>query len=136
MSSQAEDQGTQPTSVDVECVLSPGSKNSARSALSSAREPGDLVQACLGTGRQTREGEEPQAEVVVRQKSDEVVVPKKSAKTRVTPVESMEERTEAKGKSVARNAFSTQSEVDATTFMQQTGKRAKEGYPHSRFASR
>jgi len=128
MSSQAEDQGTQPTSVGVECVLSPGSKNSARSATSSAREPGDLAQVCEEevVGRQTREGEEPQAEVVERQKSDEVVVPKKSAKTRVTPVETMEGRTEAKGKSVARDAFSTQGEADATTYLQRIGKRAKE----------
>ncbi len=61
-----------------------------------------------------------------RQKSDEVVVPKKSAKTRATPVETMEGRTEAKGKSAARNASSTQGGEDATTYLQRIGKRAKE----------
>jgi hypothetical protein len=96
--------------------------------MSSAREPGDLAQVCKEevVGRQTREGEKPKAEVVERQKSDEVVVPRKSAKTRVTPVETMEGRTEAKGTSAARNAFSTQGEEDATTYLRRIGKRAKE----------
>ena len=131
MSSQSEDQGMQPTSVGVECVLSSGSKSSARSTMSSAREPGDLVQACEEemTSRQTREGEEPQAAVVERQKSDEVVVPKKSAKTRVTPVETMEGRTEAKGKSAARNAFSTLGEDNASTNLQRIGKRRTASLP-------
>ena len=44
MSSQTEDQGAHPTSVGVECALSSGSKSSARSQESSAREPGDLAQ--------------------------------------------------------------------------------------------
>jgi RNA-directed DNA polymerase len=126
MSSQSEDQGAQPTSVGVECALSSGSQSSARSGKSSVREPGDLAQVCQVTDRQTREGEEPQAAVVKRQKSDEVVVPKKSAKTRVTPVETMEGRTEAKGKSAARNAYSTQGEGDAITTLQRIGKRAKD----------
>jgi hypothetical protein len=56
------------------------------------------------TGRPAQEGDEPQAGTSNVEKSDEVVVPKKSAKTRVTPVESMEGRTEAEGKSAARNA--------------------------------
>jgi hypothetical protein len=45
------------------------------------------------------------------EKSDEVIVPRKSAKTWVTPVESMEGRTEAAGKLAVGNAPSTQSEI-------------------------
>ncbi len=128
MSSQTEDQGAHPKSVGVECALSSGSKSSARSEESSAREPGDLAQACEGkvASRQMREGEEPQSAVVERQKSDEDVVPEKATKTRVTPVESVEGRSSAKGKSAARNAYSTQGEDKANTALQRIGKRAKE----------
>ncbi len=76
------------------------------------------------SGRPAQEGK-PQSGASV-EKSDEVVVPEKSAKTGVTPVESMEGRTEAKGKSVARNASSTPGEQDALTFMQRIGERAKQ----------
>jgi len=75
-------------------------------------------------GRQAREGK-PQSAASV-EKSDEVVVPEKSAKTRVTPVESMEGRTEAKGKSDARDASSTQREQEATTFLHRIGERARQ----------
>jgi group II intron reverse transcriptase/maturase len=75
-------------------------------------------------GRQAREGK-PQSAASV-EKSDEVVVPEKSAKTRVTPVELMEGRTEAKGKSDARNASSTQREPEATTFLHRIGERARQ----------
>ena len=124
MSSQLEDHGARPTSVGVERALSPGSKSSARTQQSSAREPGDLAQASsvVVTDRRTREGEEPQAAVVMRQKSDEAVVPGKSAKTRVTPVESMEGRAEAEGKSAARNASPTQGGNDAFTSLRWVGK--------------
>src|SRR5439155_17905814 len=39
--------------------------------------------SAMVAGRPTREGEEPQSAVVARQKSDEAMVPGKSAKTRV-----------------------------------------------------
>jgi len=76
--------------------------------------------------RQPREGESHKPWQEVAEKSDEVVVPKKPAKTWVTPVESVEGRTEAKGKSAARNAFSTQGELDALSFLQRMGERAKQ----------
>jgi group II intron reverse transcriptase/maturase len=76
------------------------------------------------TGRPAREGK-PQSAASV-EKSDEVVVPKKSVKTRVTPVEPAEGRTEAKGKSDARNASSTQRESEATTFLQRIRERARQ----------
>jgi RNA-directed DNA polymerase len=76
-------------------------------------------------GRRGREGL-PQSAPVASEKSDEVVVPKKSTKTRVTPVESAEGRTEAEGKSTARNASPAQDGKDALTYLQWIGKRAKE----------
>jgi RNA-directed DNA polymerase len=54
------------------------------------------------------------------------MVPKKSPKTRVTPVEAMEGRVEAEGKFAARNASPTQGGKDAPTLRQRIGKRAKE----------
>ncbi len=78
------------------------------------------------TDEPTQEGDEPQAGTTDVEKSDEVIVPKKSSKTRVTPVEPMEGRTEAKGKSAARNASSTQSEHEALTFLQRIGERARQ----------
>ena len=115
-----------PKSVGVEGSNSPGSTSSARLHQASAREPGDLDVALpsMVLGEPAQEGDEPQAGAKIVEKSDEVVVPKKSAKTRVTPVESMEGRTEAKGKSAARNASSTQGEHDATTTLQRIGERA------------
>src|SRR5262245_28456349 len=86
----------------------PRSESSARSHMSPAREPGDLGGASppVVGGRQAREGDEPQA-VGVRapklhasEESDAGMVPEKSTKARVMPVESMEGRAAAKGKLV------------------------------------
>lgn len=125
-SNDAEGHGRVPIRVDVDTRQSPGSKSSARSHQASAREPGDLDEArpVMVSGRPAREGK-PQSAASV-EKSDEVVVPEKSAKMRVTPVEQMEGRTEAKGKSAARNASSTLGEKDALTFLQRIGERAKQ----------
>jgi RNA-directed DNA polymerase len=124
----AEGHGQDPKSVDVDPCLSPGSESSARSQQASAREPGDLDVAppAMVSGEALQEGDEPHAGETSVEKSDEVVVPKKSAKTWVTPVESVEGRTEAEGKSAARNASSTQSETEALTFLQRIGERAKQ----------
>jgi len=78
------------------------------------------------SGGAPQEGNKPQVGAMTVEKSDEVIVPKRSAKTRVTPVESMEGRTEAEGKSAARNASSTQSETEALTFLQRIGEKAKQ----------
>jgi group II intron reverse transcriptase/maturase len=78
------------------------------------------------SGEPAQEGAEPQAGAKIVEKSDEVVVPKRSAKTWVTPVESTEGRTEAEGKSAASNASSTQREPDALRFLQRIGERAKQ----------
>lgn len=89
----------------------PESKNSARSYMSSAREPGDLGRASSPTmagDRQPREGRSRKPRPQPPEESDAFVVPEKSAKTRVTPVESMEERSAAKGKPAAGSMLRTQ----------------------------
>jgi len=124
----AEGQGASPTRVDVVTTLSPGSDEFGTLSKSSAWEPGDLDVASpsMVDGRRPREGDEPQAARQTVEESDEGIVPRKSAKTRVTPVESAEGRPEAKGKFAARDASSTQREDDALTFLQRIGQRAKE----------
>jgi group II intron reverse transcriptase/maturase len=76
--------------------------------------------------RQSREGEEPQSVEGTSEESDAGMVPKKSAKTRVTPVELMEGRPSAKGKSVSRNAPRAQDRSSAPTQVERIGQRAKE----------
>jgi group II intron reverse transcriptase/maturase len=73
-----------------------------------------------------REGNKPQAERAACQESDEAMVPKKLAKTRVTPVESVEGRAEAEGNAVARNTPPTQGGQGVLTDLRRLGHRAKE----------
>ena len=122
--------------MDVERVLLPGSKEFGTFKESFARKLGDLEGASplVVGGRQPWERKERQAMAVTFEKSDEVVVPRKSAKTRVTPVELMEGRAEAKGQSVAGNALPTQSGAGAHTGLQRTRQRAK-GKPESRWTN-
>jgi group II intron reverse transcriptase/maturase len=75
--------------------------------------------------KRSREGIEPQSARVSNEESDAGMVPQKSAKTRVTPVESMEGRPSAEGKSAARNAPPTQGGTSALTLLQRIGERAK-----------
>ena len=77
-------------------------------------------------GRPRREGDEPQSAQCASEQSDEVVVPEKPAKVRVTPAESVEGRTSAKGKSAARNALPAQDGTGALTFLQRIGQKARE----------
>jgi hypothetical protein len=77
-------------------------------------------------GEPAQEGDEPQAEPTIVEKSDEAVVPKKPAKTRVTSVEQVEGRAEAKGKSAAENTSSTQRETEVLSFLQRIGERARQ----------
>ena len=124
----AEGQGASPTRVDVVTTFSPGSEEFGTRTKSSAREPGDLDVASppMLDGRRPQEGDEPQADGQIVEESDKGIVPKKSAKTRVTPVESVEGRPEAKGKSAARDALPAQDGEGALTFLQRIGQRAKE----------
>lgn len=122
----AEGQGAGPSSMDVVPSLPSGSWSSARAHQPHAREPGDLGESLtVSTDGKSREGEQPQSAEVISEESDAVVVPKKAAKTWVTPVESLEGRTSAKGKSAARNASSSQHESDALTQLRWIGERAR-----------
>lgn len=128
LSREAEGHVLPPKSVGVEGSISPGSTSSACAHQASAREPGglDVAQPSVVLGEPAQEGDEPQAGAKIVEKSDEVIVPKKSAKARVTPVERAEGRTEAEGKSAARNAPSTLSEHDARTSLQRIRERTKQ----------
>lgn len=123
-----EDHGVAPNKVELAPTFPPGSEEFGTPEKLPAREPGDLQGAprpMVGVG-QLREGEEPQAAERALEESDAEVVPRKPSKTRVTPVESVEGRAAAKGKSVARNAPPTQGGTSALTFLQQIGERAKQ----------
>jgi RNA-directed DNA polymerase len=136
LSSSARGHGAGPKKADLDSSLHPGSWSSARLHMLPAREPGDLGGASPSVvdGRQRREGQKPQSAQYASEKSDAGMVPKKSAKTRVTPVESAEGKAAAKGKSTARNASSAQDESDALTHLQWIGKRAKEK-PEEKFTN-
>jgi RNA-directed DNA polymerase len=128
LSSSARGHGAGPKNADLDSSLHPGSWSSARSYMLSAREPGDLggASSSVVDDRQRREGQVPQSAQYASEKSDAGMVPKKSAKTWVTPVESVEGKAAAEGKSAARNASSAQDEKDALTHLQWIGRRAKE----------
>jgi group II intron reverse transcriptase/maturase len=72
-----------------------------------------------------REGKKPQS-AGSSEESYAGIVPRKSAKTRVTPVESMEGRAAAEGKSAHGNARRAQDRRRAPTQVERIGKRAKE----------
>ena len=106
---RAEGHERTPINAEMESLCTPRSWSSARSHMPFAREPGDLGEALASVvdAGQLREGEQPKSVASVAEESDAVIVPEKSAKTWVTPVESMEGRTAAERKSAARNASST-----------------------------
>jgi RNA-directed DNA polymerase len=79
----------------------------------------------VGRG-QPREGDEPQSVEAYSEESDEGMVPQKPAKTRVTPVERVEGRPEAEGKSAARNTLRAQDRAGVPTPVARIGQRAKE----------
>jgi len=79
----------------------------------------------VGSG-QPREGAKPHSVDTYPEESDEGMVPKNSAKTRVTPVESRDERPEAEGKAAPRNAPRAQDRQGAPTQVMRLGQRARE----------
>lgn len=127
---------TDPKRADVDSSGFRSGDSSACSQMSPARKPGDLREASpsMVESRQPREDRNSHAVGQSSEKSDEVVVPEKPAKTRVTPVESVEERTEAKRKSAARNALPAQDGEGALTYLQRIGSRAKTK-PEERFTN-
>jgi RNA-directed DNA polymerase len=124
----AEGQGAAPIRVDVAQALFPGSEELGTLRELPAREPGDLdgASSLMVSDRQPREGDEPQAAERAVEESDEAIVPEKPAKTWVTPVELVEGRAEAEGKSAARDALPAQDGAGALTFLQRIGERAKQ----------
>lgn len=103
----------------------PGVQGVRQAQKSFDRKLGPLEGASLlmVSGRQSRESDMRHAVTVAFESSDEAIVSKKSAKMRVTPFESMEERAEAKGSSAARNAPPTQSGSGVPTAMQRIRQR-------------
>jgi group II intron reverse transcriptase/maturase len=94
-----------------------------------AREPGDLegASSAVVSDRQTREGDEPQSAEHALKESDSLVVPEKSGNSRVTPEDSMEERSGANGKPADWNAFWAQDQKNALTHVARVGAKAREG---------
>jgi RNA-directed DNA polymerase len=78
-------------------------------------------------GEQRGEGPESHApEKYTCEESDEPIVPKRPANSRVTPEEPVEGRGEAKGKPADGNAFRVQARADALTTVERVGERAKQ----------
>lgn len=127
LSSNGEGHGATPISVDEAFASPPESEEFGTFRQPFARKPGDLDVACseVVSDMQPREGDEPQAAAESVEKSGAGTVPRKPAKTWVTPVEPVEGKPAAKGKSVAGNARSTQREVSAPTQLQRIGQRAR-----------
>jgi RNA-directed DNA polymerase len=114
--------------VELDPPSPPGLRSSARSQMPNARESGDLGGAAelMVSSGQPREGSEPQSVETYSEESDAGIVPKKSAKTWVTPVESMEGRPAAEGKFALRNALRAQDRSSAPTQIMRIGQRKRE----------
>lgn len=106
----------------------PGFNKSASSQMPHAREPGDLgaASSSVEDELQVREGNRPQSVPENSEKSDEGMVPKKPTKVRVTPIELVEGRASAKGKSGTGSTSPAQDGQDVRKFLGRIGKRAKE----------
>ena len=109
-------------------VTLPESKSSARSHMSSAREPGDLhgVRQVMVTAEHPRKGASRKPGRRAMEESDALVVPKKSTNSQVTLEELMEGRGTAKEKPAARNTRRTQRRISVPTSLQRVGTRATE----------
>lgn len=101
--------------------------------LHGSRETSKVSLPMVGN-RQPWEGDKPQVTERAFEESDAGIVPKKSAKTWVTPVESVEGRAAAKGKPVARKAPPAQDGTGALTCLQRVGERAK-GKPKDKWTN-
>lgn len=76
--------------------------------------------------RQPREGKRRTPRKEASEKSDALVVPKKSGNLRVTPRDSMEGRGAANGKPAARNVQRTQGRISTPTYLLRVGQRTKQ----------
>ncbi len=109
-------------------ILSGSETNSARLHMPHARESGDLAEASppVVGGRQSREGDEPQAVADAREESRALVVPKRPANSAVTPEERVEGRGAANGKLAEGNTLRAQDRASVLTHLARVGERARE----------
>lgn len=77
-------------------------------------------------GRQSREGDKPQAVVHASEESRAAVVPEKQANSEVTLEESVEGRAAANGKLGERNALRAQDRESVHTYLSRVGERARQ----------
>ena len=93
-----------------------------------ARESGDLAGASphVVGGRQSREGNKPQAVSHASEESRAPIVLKKPVNSEVTPEELVEGRGAANGKLAERNMHRTQDRESVQTHLQRVGERARE----------
>ena len=109
--------------------LSGSEKSSARSHMPSARKPGDLEGGpppTVGGGQRGEGRQSHEPEQYAHEESDEPIVPRKPANSRVMPEEQVEGRGEAEGKPADGNAFRVQAREDALTTVERVGERARQ----------
>lgn len=116
-----------PHNASLDAAVPTGSEISARLHMPYARESGDLAGASphVVGGRQSREGDEPQAVAHASEESRALVVPEKPANSEVTPEESVEGRGAANGKRAERNTLRAQDRQSVHTHLLRVGERAK-----------
>ena len=129
-SDHAEGQDVSPNNVDLDEAFSPGSQSSARAHMPHARKPGDLEGTASGqsTDAQTRQGVSRNPSSQPFEESDAGTVPtcKKSTKTRVTPVESMEGRPAADEEIRSRKRTPDAESESCAKLVERIGQRARE----------
>ena len=130
-SSVTEGHGAAALDAEKAAALPRGRKSLARAHTPQAREPGDLGGASsqpLGD-TQLREGEIHKPQSQASEESDAFVVPtcKKSAKTWVTPVESMEGRSAAKRSHVVETSIGLSATKSKATKATEAGALAPAG---------
>lgn len=117
-----------PKNSDLETPVPPGSKSSANLYMPDARESGDLAGSSphMVGGRQSREGDKPQAVAHASEESRASIVPEKPVNSVVTPEESVEGRGAANGKLGERNTHRTQDRESVLTYLERVGERARQ----------
>jgi RNA-directed DNA polymerase len=117
-----------PHNASLDAAVPTGSETSAHLHMPYARESGDLAGASprVVGGRQSREGDEPQAVAHASEESRALVVPEKPANSEVTPEESVEGRGAANGKLAERNTLRAQDRQSVHTHLLRVGERARE----------
>lgn len=117
-----------PNNSDLVAAVPAGSESSASVHMPEERKSGDLTGASphMVSGRQCRQGEEPQSDAQAREKSDAPIVPEKRSNSEVTPEEMVEGRGAAEGKLGERNTLRAQDRQGVLTYLERVGERAKQ----------